>query len=81
MPSFATGKYHESSPVPSFDIYTDCCPPKKLKYVKPRLGESTLTKIVLDTPNLAKINFSVLGTFGGSYLKFCCLDRSMTDKI
>ena len=27
-------------------------PPKKLKYGKPRLGESTLTKIVLDTPNL-----------------------------
>ena len=28
-------------------------PPKKLKYVKPRLGESTLTKIGLDTPSLA----------------------------
>ena len=27
-------------------------PPKKLKYGKPRLGESTLTKIGLDTPNL-----------------------------
>ena len=27
--------------------------PKKLKYGKPRLGESTLTKIDLDTPNLA----------------------------
>ena len=35
-------------------------PPKKLKYGKPRLGKSTLTKIGLDTPNLAKINFSVL---------------------
>ena len=28
-------------------------PPKKLKYGKPRLGESTLTLIGLDTPNLA----------------------------
>ena len=28
-------------------------PPKKLKYVKPRLAESTLTWIGLDTPNLA----------------------------
>ena len=28
-------------------------PPKKLKYGKPRLGESTLTYIGLDTPNLA----------------------------
>ena len=34
--------------------------PKKLKYVKPRLGESTLTYIVVDTPNLAYINFFVL---------------------
>ena len=25
-------------------------PPKKLEYGKPRLGESTLKKIVLDTP-------------------------------
>ena len=40
-------------------------PPKKFKYGKPRLGESTLTKIVLDTPNLAWINFFVLGTFLG----------------
>ena len=31
-------------------------------YGEPRLGEST---IVLDTPNLTKINFSVLGTFRG----------------
>ena len=28
-------------------------PPEKLKYVKPRLGESMLTKIGPDTPNLA----------------------------
>ena len=35
-------------------------------YGKPRLGESTLTEIVLDTSNLAQINFSVLGTFMGS---------------
>ena len=28
-------------------------PPKKLKYGKPRFGESTLTEIVLDTPNIA----------------------------
>ena len=27
--------------------------PKKLKYLEPRLGESTSTYIVLDTPNLA----------------------------
>ena len=38
-------------------------PPKKLKYGKPRLGESTLTQNGLDTPNLAQINFFVLGTF------------------
>ena len=31
-------------------------PPKKLMYAKLRLGESTLTYIVQDTPNLAKIN-------------------------
>ena len=37
--------------------------PKKLKYGKPRLGESTL--IGLDTPNLAWINFFVLRTFRG----------------
>ena len=40
-------------------------PLKKLKYVKPRLGVSTLTQIVLDTPNVAQINFFVLGTFRG----------------
>ena len=34
--------------------------PKMLKYVKPRLGESTLTQIILDIPNLAQINFVVL---------------------
>ena len=34
-------------------VFWDCRPPKKFKYGKPRLGESTLTKIVLDTPNLA----------------------------
>ena len=27
--------------------------PKKLKYGEPRLGDSTLTKLVLDAPNLA----------------------------
>ena len=32
-------------------------PPKKSKYGKPRLGESTLTQIGLDTPNLAQIKF------------------------
>ena len=36
-------------------IYRVICfhwyPPKKLKYGKPRLGESTLTYIGLDTPN------------------------------
>ena len=35
---------------------------KQLEYGKPRLGESTLTKIGPDTPNLAKINLFVLGT-------------------
>ena len=45
----------------SFNWY----PPKKLKYVKPRLGESTLTQIGLDTANLAQINFFVLRTFRG----------------
>ena len=39
--------------------------PKKIKYGEPRLDKSTLTKIVLDTTNLAKINFSVLRTFRG----------------
>ena len=39
--------------------------PQKVKHGKPRLGESTLTQIVLDTPNLAQINFSVLRTFRG----------------
>ena len=34
-------------------VFLTALPPKKLKYVKPRLGESTLTYIVLDTPNLA----------------------------
>ena len=40
-----------------FDLYL----PKKLRYGKPMLGESTLTQIVLDTPSLAKINFQILG--------------------
>ena len=40
-------------------------PPKKLKYGKPRLGESTLTQIVLDTPHPAQIDLFVLGTFRG----------------
>ena len=39
--------------------------PKKLKYGKPRLGESTLTQIVLDIPNVTQINFSVLRTLRG----------------
>ena len=33
--------------------FLHCASPKKLKYGKPRLGESTLTYIVPDTPNLA----------------------------
>ena len=42
------------------DFFTGPPPPsKKLKYGKPRLGESTLTQIGPDTPNLAKINFKV----------------------
>ena len=40
-------------------------PPKKLKYGKPRLGESTATEIGLDTPNLAEINFFVLKILRG----------------
>ena len=35
-------------------------PPERLKYGKPSLGESTLTLIGLDTPYLAKINFTLL---------------------
>ena len=49
-------------------------PPKNQKYGKPRLGESTLTYIGLDTPNLAYINFFVLGTFrGGTSKKTPCI--------
>ena len=46
-------------------------PAKKLKYGKPRSGESTLTQIGLDTPNLAlaQINFPVLRTFRGLLVK------------
>ena len=44
-------------------------PPKNQKYGKPRLGESTLTYIGLDTPNLAYINFFVLRTLGGVPVK------------
>ena len=39
---------------------------------KPKLGESTLTYIGQDTPNLAKINFSVL--LGGVPVKKITLD-------
>ena len=46
-------------------VFCNWYPPKKLKYGKPRLGESMLTQIGLDTPNLAQINFFVLGTFRG----------------
>ena len=41
--------------------------PKKFKYGKCRLGESTLTQILLDTPNLAQIDFFVL--IGGGPMK------------
>ena len=34
-----------------YRVFFNWYPPKK--YGKPRLGESTLTKIILDTPNLA----------------------------
>ena len=34
-------------------IFFNWYPPKKLKYGKPRLGESMLMSIGLDTPNLA----------------------------
>ena len=34
-------------------VFLHWASPKKLKYVKPRLGESMFTQIVLDTPNLA----------------------------
>ena len=44
-------------------------PPKKLKYRKPRLGESTLTLIGLDTPNIALINLFVLRIFRGVPVK------------
>ena len=43
-----------------YRVFFHWYPPKKLKYGKPRLGESTLTLIGLDTPYLAKINFFVL---------------------
>jgi len=38
-------------------FFCDWCPPKKLKYGKPRLCESTSTLIVLDTPNLVRLTF------------------------
>ena len=54
------------------------CPPEKLKYRKPRLGESTLTYIVQDTSNLAQINFSVLVTFRwGTSEKNCPVHSSL----
>ena len=58
-------------------------PPKKLNYGKPRLGESTLRQIVLDTPNLAKINFSVLVTFtrGTSENKLQKLEDALVEQM
>ena len=52
------------------NVFVHCASPKKLKYGKPglaRLGESTLTKIIPDTPNLAQITFFVL--LGGGPVK------------
>ena len=46
-------------------VFLHWASPKRLKYGKPRLGESTLTQIAQDTPNLAQINFSVLRHFRG----------------
>ena len=46
-------------------VFSHWYPPKKLKYGKPRLGESTLTYIGQDTPNLVLINLFVLWTFWG----------------
>ena len=46
-------------------VFLTVTPLKKLKYGKPRFSESRLTQIGLNTPNLAKINFLVLGTFKG----------------
>ena len=46
-------------------------PPKKIKYGKPRLGESTLTQIGLDTPNLTqpRLTFLYLELLGGVPVK------------
>ena len=55
-------------------------PLKKLKYGKPRLGESTLTQIGLDTPNLAQINFFYLELLGGVPVKKNTLYISLPSK-
>ena len=53
----------------SYRVFFHWYPPKKLKYGKPRLGESTLTQIGQDTPNLAQINFLYLELLGGGPVK------------
>ena len=58
-------------------------PPKKVKLWKPKEGESTLRYIVLDTPNLAQINFSVIGTFtqGTSENKLQKLEDALVEQM
>ena len=57
LPSDKVNSCNKANPtiIPRFDIQGDFfhwASPKKLKYGKPRESESTLTWIVLDTPNL-----------------------------
>ena len=44
---------HRAPKTSKYRVFFNWCPPKKLKYGKPRLCVSTLTLIGLDTPNLA----------------------------
>ena len=64
-------------------VFCDWCPPKKLKYGKPRLGEPTSTQIAPDTPNLAQIYFFVLRTFWGgtSHKKTPCIKRESESAV
>ena len=62
-------------------VFSHWYPPKKLKYVKPRLGVSTLMQIVLDTPNLAQVKFSVLRTFRGGTSKQITLQKGISKRV
>ena len=52
---------HRAPKTSKYRVFFNWCPPKKLKYGKPRLGVSRTIYVDVDSPNLGSRHFNFLG--------------------